>query len=100
MDRAGNTEYKILEDFTQTYKNKPNVKGSIDLFTERAPCKSCTNVIQEQFSHKYPNVQVRVYHDNGNYSIYQGGKIVSTPMDKPINPYQFPTAPTFNKGNK
>ncbi|MBU3847743.1 MAG: hypothetical protein H9855_12380 [Candidatus Acinetobacter avistercoris] len=72
MDRAGDTEYKILESFAQTYKNKPNVKGSIDLFTERAPCKSCTNVIQEQFSHKYPNVQVRVYHDNGNYSIYQG----------------------------
>ena len=85
INRIQDTEYKILEDFAQTYKNKPNVKGSIDLFTERAPCKSCTNVIQEQFSHKYPNVQVRVYHDNGNYSIYQGGKLVSTPMGKPIN---------------
>ncbi|TVT86896.1 deaminase domain-containing protein [Acinetobacter colistiniresistens] len=84
----------------QTYKDKPNIKDSIDLFTERAPCKSCANVIQEQLGQKYPNVKVRVYHDNGSYSIYQGGKLVSTPMGKPINPHQFPTAPTFNKGIK
>ncbi|OUY05874.1 deaminase domain-containing protein [Acinetobacter populi] len=100
VNRMTDTEYKILENFAQTYKDTPNIQGSIDLFTERAPCKSCTNVIEQQFSIKYPNVQVRVYHDNGSYSIYQGGKIISTPMGTPRNPGGFPTAPTFNSGDK
>ena len=96
IPRQSDTEYKILENFAQQYKYTPNVSGSIDLFTERAPCASCTNVIREQFSERYPNVQVRVYHDNGNYSIYQGGKLISTPMNRnPKNVGGFPVTPGF-----
>ena len=88
-------EYKILENFAQQHKDNTNISGSIDIFTERPPCKSCSNVIQKQFSQIYPNMQIRVYHDNANFSIFQNGKVVSQPMGNIINPAKFPTAPSL-----
>ena len=55
IERANDTEYKILENFAQQHKANTNISGSIDIFTERPPCKSCSNVIQKQFSQIYPN---------------------------------------------
>ena len=73
--RSSDTEFKILEDFSQKNKSNLNVKGSIDLFTERAPCGSCANVIREQFSKSFPNVDVRVFHANGYISVYKAGHL-------------------------
>ena len=95
IERANDTEYKILENFAQQHKDNTNISGSIDIFTERPPCKSCSNVIQKQFSQIYPNMQIRVYHDNANFSIFQNGKVVSQPMGNIINPAKFPTAPSL-----
>ncbi|MFG6965439.1 deaminase domain-containing protein [Burkholderia pseudomallei] len=36
----------------------------INLFTERPPCTSCSNVIQ-QFQNKYPNIKINVMDSNG-----------------------------------
>lgn len=59
-NRAIDSEAKILEDIAhQLGYNRfcvdENVKGSIYLITERAPCPSCQEVI-EQFGQMFPNV--------------------------------------------
>ena len=42
--------------------------GKIRLFTERAPCNSCSNVI-ELFSKKYQKLEIEIIHNNGNMLI-------------------------------
>lgn len=58
------TEYKILTEISQKLGTNTNATGKIKLFTERAPCSSCSNVI-ELFSKKYPKIEVKVIHNNG-----------------------------------
>ena len=72
-NRCVDTEAKTLEqianDFDDYIKSnsitgkqiKPSdIKGTINMFTERKPCKSCEKVI-EQFMEMFPNVTLNVY---------------------------------------
>ena len=52
-------EIKILEEFSQKYKNTPTVKGEIKIFSERAYCDSCRDAIFTQFNKKFPNVKIK-----------------------------------------
>lgn len=58
------TEYKILTEVAQRLGANTSATGKIRLFTERAPCTSCSNLI-ELFSKKYIKVEVEVIHNNG-----------------------------------
>lgn len=63
-NRAIDSEAKILEDIAhQLGYNKfcvdETVKGNVYLITERVPCPSCQDVI-EQFKQMFPNVNVIV----------------------------------------
>ncbi|MGI4848929.1 MAG: deaminase domain-containing protein [Janthinobacterium lividum] len=55
VDRAIDSEAKILNSISAILGENRSAAGSINLLTERAPCQSCTNVI-EQFRDKYPNI--------------------------------------------
>jgi hypothetical protein len=57
-DRRVDTEFKILEDLAARLPN-PSVAGSVQLYTELAPCASCWEVIK-QFATMYPNLQMEV----------------------------------------
>ncbi|MTJ08502.1 deaminase domain-containing protein [Anabaena sp. UHCC 0204] len=57
------SEYKILEAIAEKYTNNREVKGKIELFTEREPCDSCEYVMK-QFRQTFPNIQLNVHHGN------------------------------------
>src|SRR5207237_10813039 len=59
MTRAYDSEVKILEDVANGLP--PDAKGTISLYTERAPCLSCQGVIQ-QFQQKFPGINLTVTH--------------------------------------
>jgi The BURPS668_1122 family of deaminases len=59
--RAYDSEYKLLEELASRYVQTPEVEGTINLFTERPPCDSCTNVI-EQFRTRFTNIILTVNH--------------------------------------
>ena len=63
VDRYHDSEAKILENITSRIKDTPNVKGKIDLYTERDCCDSCKNLISE-FRNKFPNIELNIYTDN------------------------------------
>lgn len=44
--------------------NNTSAKGTINLFTERPPCVSCSINI-DQFRQKYPNIQLNIVDSNG-----------------------------------
>ena len=50
----------ILEDIASKIGNNRNVSGTIDLFTERAACASCSDVIME-FRRMFPDIKLNVY---------------------------------------
>lgn len=57
MTRAFDSEVKILEEVA---KDLPaNAKGTISLYTERAPCLSCQGVIQ-QFQSRFPGIKLNI----------------------------------------
>ncbi|WP_046469869.1 polymorphic toxin-type HINT domain-containing protein [Allosalinactinospora lopnorensis] len=70
-DRSADSEQKILEDIADELnprdsngnypETRPDIEGSIDLYSERPPCSSCEGVI-EQFEREFPNVEVNVRH--------------------------------------
>ena len=64
INRNIDTEYKILTEIAHKLGSNSGATGKIRLFTERAPCSSCSNAIQI-FSSKYPNIEVEVIHNNG-----------------------------------
>ena len=103
IPREFDTEYKILENFAQQHKSNPQVQGSINLFTERPPCDSCTDVIKRQFTQLYPNVEVRLYHNNGEITVFTGsgpttGKVPSRNEARwPASP-DLPKPPAQKKG--
>lgn len=90
--RKYDTEFKILEDFAQNNIQNPQVQGYINLYTERPPCDSCTNVITSQFAQRFPNMQVRVYHGNGEVSFYQGNQLQTMNVNTSNN-MNWPTTP-------
>jgi hypothetical protein len=61
--REFDTEVKILEEIAHKFANQPgtynNIRGQVNLFSERPPCESCQGVIQ-QFQQMFPNIQVIV----------------------------------------
>ncbi|MBD1926283.1 hypothetical protein H6F74_08470 [Trichocoleus sp. FACHB-90] len=57
--RAYDSEYKLLEELASRYAPTPEVEGTINLFTERPPCDSCSNVIK-QFCRRFPNMMLTV----------------------------------------
>lgn len=57
--RAYDSEYKILEEIAQRYIKRPEIKGKINLFSERPPCISCLDVIR-QFQVRFPNIILNV----------------------------------------
>jgi len=62
--RAYDSEYKLLEELGSRYAQTPDVEGTINLFTERSPCDSCTNVIA-QFRRRFPNIILTVNYAGG-----------------------------------
>ena len=63
VPRYNDAEAKILEDITSRIKDTPDIKGKINLYTEKACCQSCSNLILE-FKNKFPNVELNIYTDN------------------------------------
>lgn len=57
--RAYDSEYKILEELASQYVQTPEVAGTVNLFTERPPCASCSFVI-EQFRRRFSNIALTV----------------------------------------
>ena len=64
------TEYKILNEISDSITN--NAVGEITLFTELEPCDSCKNVFN-LFLKDYPNIQIKVIHNNGIGIICKNG---------------------------
>ena len=58
--RQWDAEFKILNDVALRLGNNRNTTGSINLFTERLTCTSCTDVIFK-FKDRYPNIQLNVF---------------------------------------
>ena len=58
--RQWDTEFKILNDVALRLENNRNATGTINLFTERLTCTSCTDVIFD-FKDRYPNIQLNVF---------------------------------------
>jgi hypothetical protein len=63
--RMHDAEVKLLEAMAARYSENPGIQGIINLFSERQPCESCANVI-EQFKAMFPNLEMPV-------EWYQGG---------------------------
>ena len=63
VPRYNDAEAKILEDITSRIKDTPDIKGKINLYTEKACCQSCSNLILE-FKRKFPNIELNIYTDN------------------------------------
>jgi hypothetical protein len=59
--RSYDSEYKILEELASRYSETPEVEGTVNLLTERAPCPSCNYVIA-QFRSRFPNISLTVNH--------------------------------------
>ncbi|MCU0762685.1 MAG: hemagglutinin repeat-containing protein [Hydrogenophaga sp.] len=57
--RAGDAEAKILNNAATILGNNTSARGTITLFTEKAPCSSCANTV-ESFRQKYPGIRLIV----------------------------------------
>jgi hypothetical protein len=68
--RDVDSEALILNNIATRIGSNRNAGGSITLFTERPPCSSCSNIINE-FRLAYPNIDLKILHNNG--------KILSSP---------------------
>lgn len=62
--RSVDSEAKILNNVAAQLGDNTAATGTINLLTERAPCVSCSNVI-DLFKAKYPNITVNVFDNNG-----------------------------------
>lgn len=63
--RGTDSEAIILNNVAAKLGNNTSAIGTINLLTERAPCASCANVI-DQFKAKYPNITINVLDNGGN----------------------------------
>jgi The BURPS668_1122 family of deaminases len=57
--RGLDAEYKLLEDAAARLGSNFGVTGRLVLFTEKPPCASCFDVIQ-QFKARYPGIELHV----------------------------------------
>ncbi|RXV69184.1 filamentous hemagglutinin N-terminal domain-containing protein [Burkholderia stabilis] len=73
LNRSADSEAKILNNIAAQLGDNTSVSGTINLLTERAPCTSCSNVIQ-QFESKYPNIKVNVMDNGGVIRPTKAGK--------------------------
>lgn len=64
IDRVTDSEAKILNNVAVQLGDNTAVTGTINLFTERPPCSSCSNVI-DLFRSKYPGIAVNVFDNAG-----------------------------------
>jgi len=67
LPRSGDSEAKILNNVAAQLGKNTSASGTINLLTERPPCASCSNIIQ-QFQAKYPKIKINVM-DNGGANI-------------------------------
>jgi Domain of unknown function (DUF4157)/The BURPS668_1122 family of deaminases len=58
-DRSFDSEKKILEQFTTQLGDNPGATGTINLFSERTVCASCSVAISE-FRARYPHITLNV----------------------------------------
>ena len=65
INRSVDTENKILNNIAAQLGNNTNAKGTVNLFTEREPCLSCSMNIS-QFKQRYPNIQLNIIDSGGN----------------------------------
>ncbi|CAM2005700.1 HintN domain-containing protein [Acanthopleuribacter pedis] len=63
-DRSQDTEIKILDYIHRQIRRNPKVKGNLEMFTPRAPCRSCSRVIRD-FRSIHPNINLKVTHAQG-----------------------------------
>ena len=63
--RMHNAEVKLLEAMAAKYSENSGIQGISYLFSERQPCESCANVI-EQVKAMFPTIEMPV-------EWYQGG---------------------------
>lgn len=54
----------LLNSVVVQLNNNTSTKGTINLFTERSPCVSCSINI-DQFRQRYPNIQLNIVDSNG-----------------------------------
>ncbi|MBY4695572.1 hemagglutinin repeat-containing protein [Burkholderia latens] len=73
LNRSADSEAKILNNIAAQLGDNTSVSGTINLLTERAPCVSCSNVIQ-QFQNKYPNIKIDVMDNGGVIRPTRSGK--------------------------
>jgi filamentous hemagglutinin len=64
IDRVVDSEAKILNNIAVQLGDNTSVTGTINLFTERPPCSSCSNVI-DLFKLKYPGIAVNIFDNAG-----------------------------------
>jgi filamentous hemagglutinin len=65
IPRAVDSEAKILEEVAARLGNNTSARGTMVIYSERNICTSCLGVMQ-QFQARYPNINITVYHNNGN----------------------------------
>lgn len=65
--RIWDTEGKIMEELASQLGDNWNASGTIDIFTERNPCQSCSGVM-DQFQERYPNIRLNVYYDKEKFT--------------------------------
>ncbi|WP_247664207.1 deaminase domain-containing protein [Ideonella alba] len=58
--RNADTEFKILENVSQRLQGVDSPAGTINLYSEKLVCPSCSDVVN-QFRTMYPNVQLNVF---------------------------------------
>ncbi len=64
VQRSGDSEAMIFESIANRLGENRNIKGTINLVTELKSCSSCLDVA-EQFSKKYPNIEVNIFDNEG-----------------------------------
>ena len=64
LDRAADSEAKILNNVALQLGENSSASGVINSFTERAPCLSCSQVISK-FQTNYPNIKINVCNNSG-----------------------------------
>ncbi|WP_459480006.1 deaminase domain-containing protein [Clostridium saccharoperbutylacetonicum] len=62
--RDYDTEYKILNDIVEKLKGNENATGTINLFTERYTCASCSDIILK-FRYDHPNIKLNILTNDG-----------------------------------
>ncbi|UXH77378.1 hemagglutinin repeat-containing protein [Roseateles amylovorans] len=92
IPRYYDTEFKILEAFAQRNVGNRTVAGQISIYTERSPCNSCTDLMRRTFSEIFPNMEVRLYHGNGEITVIDSG-VKSNVLVPDLNRYKWPAAP-------